>query len=319
MHDTLQLLNSGSFPQIYRDGNNTIQVNLGYRCNQSCLHCHVNAGPNRTEMMTRDTVNDVIELVRHMNPTTVDLTGGAPELHSEFRYLVKALRDLNIAVIDRCNLTILSEPGQEGLAKFLAENQVNIVASLPCYTEDNVNQQRGDGVFAASLEGLRKLNKIGYGTKNSLMTLNLVYNPIGTALPPPQKTLENDYRAHLWDNYRIKFDSLLTLTNMPIKRFGSTLVSKGEFDGYMSLLRDNFDKQNLKALMCKSLISVDWEGYVYDCDFNQMLGLNFSDNETKIHIRDISSNHLRGKKIAVRDHCFGCAAGQGSSCSGALQ
>ena len=254
-----------------------------------------------------------------MKPKMVDLTGGAPELNVHFKYLVTEITKRRISIIDRCNLTILSEPGQEDLTQFLSKHKVIVTASLPCYSEENVNSQRGDGVFERSIDGLRQLNGAGYGKGNPDLQLHLVYNPIGASLPPPQKTLEKEYKQHLSENYDVSFDSLLTITNMPIKRFGSTLISRGEFESYLQLLESSYQEKNLESVMCKTLLSIDWEGYVYDCDFNQMLGLPFGDKEKKIHVRDLKMGELDGNPIAVRDHCFGCTAGNGSSCSGAMQ
>ena len=311
--------NATDFPRLQRKRLQTLQVNLGYLCNQSCTHCHVNAGPNRTEVMISDTVDAVIDFLDENQVKRLDLTGGAPELNPYFRHLVIAARALNVEVIDRCNLTVLLETGQEDLAEFLAGQEVEIVASLPCYSEENVNSQRGKGVFHDSIMALRQLNRLGYGDANSGLQLNLMYNPIGPFLPPSQKALEVDYRQHLDDRYGVQFSQLFTLVNMPIQRFGSTLVSKGEFEDYMTLLRDNFSAENLSRVMCRELISVDWQGFVYDCDFNQMLGLPLLiDGNKRPHIRDIRPVNLEGRSIGVADHCYGCTAGSGSSCGGEL-
>lgn len=319
MHATLPRLNELSFPAIARKTLDTLQVNLGYKCNQACLHCHVNAGPTRTEMMDAQTIDMVVRYLESSNVRILDLTGGAPELNLHFRDLVKRARTLNIKVIDRCNLTILEEPGQEDLARFLAANEVEITASLPCYLEENVDRQRGDGVFEKSIRGLRKLNSLGYGTAGSGLVLNLVYNPQGAVLPPPQAELEQQYRQHLMDEYAVSFTRLFTLANMPIQRFGSTLISKGQFNEYMHTLRDAYHEENLESVMCRSLLSVDWQGFVYDCDFNQMLSLPLQHKRRRrIRIDDLIGHDLKGNPIAVRDHCFGCTAGQGSSCGGAL-
>lgn len=319
MHETLGLLDSGNFPTIHRERIETVQVNLGYKCNQSCLHCHVNASPDRKESMSKNTMDQVRAFIKRVGAKTVDLTGGAPELNPHFRDFVRHLRDDNVSIIDRCNLTILSEPDQSDLAQFLADQQITVIASLPCYTEDNVDAQRGNGVFQRSIKGLQMLNELGYGQDESGLALNLVYNPTGPFLPPPQNTLQTEYKEHLWQHYGVIFNSLLTITNMPIKRFGSTLVSRKQFDTYMSLLKKNFDEKNLSSVMCKTLVSVDWEGYLFDCDFNQMLELNIENGNRKIHVSDLESDTLSGRKISVKDHCFGCAAGQGSSCGGSLQ
>jgi radical SAM/Cys-rich protein len=316
MRETIALLEKTDFPPLTRSKVETMQVNLGYRCNQQCLHCHVNAGPKRKENMERETVEQLLAFLGASKIKKLDLTGGAPELNPNFRYLVTEARKLGVHVIDRCNLTVLFEPGQEDLAEFLAENRVEVVASLPCYLKANVDRQRGKGVFEASTAALKKLNRLGYGKS---LTLNIMYNPQGPSLPPSQEKLEADYREHLQQEHGIIFSNLYTLTNMPIKRFGSTLISKGQFDAYMQLLRDNFSQDNLDNVMCRTLISIDWQGYVYDCDFNQMLGLPATlSNKPRTHIKDLMNNDLEGKPIVVKDHCYGCTAGQGSSCGGAL-
>ncbi len=319
MHQMLPRLNAGSsdFPALQRAALETLQVNLGYLCNLQCLHCHVNAGPKRSEVMDGETVDALIAFLQRSGVRRLDLTGGAPELNPHFRRLVTAARKLGVAVIDRCNLSVLQEPGQETLAEFLAEQQVEVVASLPCYLEENVNGQRGSGVFAASIAGLRRLNALGYGQPGTGLTLNLVYNPSGAFLPPPQLALEADYRRILADRHGVLFNSLFTLVNMPIQRFGSTLVSRGEFDAYMQLLREAMAPANLQQVMCRSLISVDWQGHLYDCDFNQMLGLALGAGASR-HIGELVPDEVNGSAIAVADHCFGCTAGQGSSCGGAL-
>jgi len=319
MHATLPLLEDTDFPPMQRARLQTVQVNLGYRCNQQCLHCHVNASPRRKEVMDRATVDQLIEFLRVAGIKRLDLTGGAPELNPHFRYLVSAARDMDVHVIDRCNLTILEEPGQEGLGEFLAGHQVEVVASLPCYLKDNVDQQRGKGVFDASILGLRRINALGYGRPGTGLVLDLMYNPQGPSLPPPQGSLEQAYRERLMADYGVVFSNLYTLTNMPIQRFGSTLISKGQFGDYMQLLRDNFQESNLDSVMCRSLISVDWQGYVYDCDFNQMLGLPARIYaRPRSHIKDLIGMDVEGQPIVVKDHCYGCTAGQGSSCGGAL-
>ena len=319
MHDTLPLLARSDFPPIRRRRLDTLQVNLGYKCNQSCLHCHVNAGPNRTEMMDADTAALVLQVLRARDVGTLDLTGGAPELNRHFRDLVRGARALGVRVIDRCNLTILSEPGQDDLADFLAEQGVEITASLPCYSPANVDRQRGDGVFERSIAALRRLNALGYGQPGSGRVLNLVYNPQGAVLPPPQAALEQDYKRELGLHFGIRFDHLFVLANMPIQRFGSTLVSKGSFGSYMQLLRGAHRPENLDTLMCRSTVSVDWQGDLYDCDFNQMLGLHARLGGTaRPHLRELLQRDGDGAAIRVADHCYGCTAGQGSSCGGAL-
>jgi len=316
MHDTLALLELTNFPAIARKPLDTLQVNLGYKCNQRCLHCHVNAGPTRTEMMSADLIALIPEVLAARNIKTLDLTGGAPELHEQFRELVSAAVKQGVKLIDRCNLTILFEPNQEGLAEFLAENKVEIVASLPCYSLKNVDAQRGEGVFDKSIAGLKLLNSLGYGMPDSGLVLNLVYNPQGASLPPNQQALEADYRRELRAHFGIEFNNLFALANMPIKRFGSTLVSKGEFKPYMDLLKNNFSEENLASLMCRNLVSVDWQGNLYDCDFNQQL--NIPVTNTTRHLRDLLHEDVANQDIAIADHCFACTAGQGSSCGGAL-
>jgi radical SAM/Cys-rich protein len=320
MHATLHLLTRTDFPALTRRAIQTLQLNLGYRCNQSCRHCHVNAGPTRTEEMTAETIDAAIDfLAASPEVTAVDLTGGAPELNPQFRRLVVAARARGLRVIDRCNLTILEEPGFEDMAAFLAGHRVEVVASLPCYLEENVDRQRGKGVFEASLRGLRQLNALGYGQEESGLSLNLVYNPQGASLPPPQAALEADYKQHLGEKYGIVFNQLFTLANMPIQRFGSMLISKGQFNSYMDTLRAAHSDANLQQVMCRSLISVDWQGYLHDCDFNQQLGLGLTEPAgIRLHITRATTALLQSLPIRVADHCYGCTAGQGSSCGGAL-
>jgi len=319
MHATLPLLVATDFPALKRHRIDTLQVNLGYKCNQSCLHCHVNAGPNRTEMMDGATVALVLEVLRVRRIQTLDLTGGAPELSPHFRHLVSAARRLGVRVIDRCNLTILSEPDQQDLADFLAAEGVEVVASLPCYSVDNVDRQRGEGVFDRSIAGLQALNARGYGHEGTGLELKLVYNPQGAVLPPPQAALQADYKRELAAHFGIVFNELYALTNMPIQRFGSTLVSKGGFRDYMQLLKASFQPHNLDTVMCRSLVSVDWQGELYDCDFNQMLGLRARLGPgTRPHLRDLLAHDGASGNIRIADHCYGCTAGQGSSCGGAL-
>lgn len=317
MHATLPLLQATDFPALRRHRLTTLQVNLGYRCNQTCVHCHVNAGPSRTEMMDDDTLALIGPVIEARGIETLDLTGGAPELHPAFRQVVASARALGVRVIDRCNLTILFEPGHEDLADFLAGQQVEVVASLPCYSEKNVDQQRGKGVFDKSIAALRQLNARGYGVPGSGLVLNLVYNPQGPSLPPDQAKLQADYKRELFDHFGVMFNELYALANMPIQRFGSTLVSKGQFEDYMALLKANFDHGNLDGVMCRNLISVDWQGYLYDCDFNQQLGLA-TGGLGRPHLRDLVRANPEGRPIRVADHCYGCTAGQGSSCGGAL-
>jgi radical SAM/Cys-rich protein len=317
MYATLPLLEVSDFPSIKRSRAETLQVNLGYLCNQRCLHCHVNAGPHRTEMMDEQNLSRIVPVMLARNIQTLDLTGGAPEMHQGFRKLVQEARAAGINVIDRCNLTILFEPGYEGLAEFLAENEVEVVASLPCYSLENVDKQRGEGVFDKSIAALQKFNALGYAQEGSSLKLNLVFNPQGASLPPNQEALQIDYKRELKSHFDIKFNELYVVTNMPIKRFGSTLISKGEFVPYMKLLKDNFSSANLKGVMCRSLISVDWLGNLYDCDFNQQLELPLKASSVNT-LEDLFNKEIDGHDIAIADHCFGCTAGQGSSCGGAL-
>ena len=302
------------FPPLQRSALTTLQVNLGYRCNQACSHCHVAAGPNRTEMMDAETLALIPQVLSARAITTLDLTGGAPELHPGFRELVRQVRALGLAVLDRCNLTILSEPGQQDLAAFLAEQGVRVVASLPCYREDNVDRQRGSGVFARSIAALQQLNALGYGQPQSGLVLDLVFNPQGPALPPPQAQLEADYRRHLAETHGIVFNHLLALANMPIARFAEGLRCSGELQAYQALLERSHNPANLERVMCRSLISVDWQGALYDCDFNQMLGLP----ARALQLRDLLEHDPQGRPIAVASHCYGCTAGCGSSCGGSL-
>jgi radical SAM/Cys-rich protein len=319
VHATLPLLEVSDFPAIRRERLATLQVNLGYKCNQTCVHCHVNAGPTRTEQMDRETVHTVLRYLEASGVGTLDVTGGAPELNPHFRELVERARTLGAHVIDRCNLTVLEEPGQEDLAEFLAREDVEITASLPCYTEELVDRQRGKGVYETSIRALRRLNELGYGAESSRLALNLVYNPQGASLPPAQEKLEADYKRVLGERFGIRFNRLYTLANMPIARFGSTLISRGQFNAYMNLLRESFREENLGAVMCRTLISVDWQGTVYDCDFNQMLGLPLRvAGRPRVRLADLVGRDLVGNPIVVKDHCFGCTAGQGSSCGGAL-
>ncbi len=318
MLDSRPLLLATDFPPIKRGKLEVLQVNLGYKCNLSCVHCHVNAGPNRTEVMDRETIDLLLQFADHKQIKLLDLTGGAPEVNPHFRYLVAAARELGIDVIDRCNLTVLLEPGYEDLADFLVQHRVIVTASLPCYLEENVEKQRGKGVYNDSIKALLKLNELGYGRDPHLL-LNLVYNPVGPTLPPAQQSLEANYKCELMTRFGIVFNELFTITNMPISRFGSVLMSKGEFKSYMRLLKDNYSAENLATVMCRNLISVDWQGFVYDCDFNQMLNLPLiTTDKPKTHLSDLLDCDINGNSIAIADHCFGCTAGQGSSCGGAL-
>jgi len=319
MRDTLEKLLPTDFPSISRKPLETLQVNLGYKCNQQCLHCHVNASPKRKEMMSLDTIEAILKAIKKLNIKKLDLTGGAPELNPHFRYLVEQAKNLSVHVMDRCNLTILSEPGQEDLADFFVAKNVEVIASLPCYTEDNVDNQRGKGVYQDSIKGLKILNEAGYGKQDNTLLLNLVYNPGGAFLPPSQQALQQDYKEKLLNEHGIVFNSLYTITNMPIKRFGSTLLSSGKFKDYMQLLKNAYQDQNLSTVMCRTMVSVDWQGYLYDCDFNQMLNLPIKDNHNlKLHVNTLEQQTLNDMPIYIADHCYGCTAGQGSSCGGAL-
>lgn len=319
MRDTRPLLLESDFPALQRQPLDTLQVNLGYLCNMSCVHCHVNAGPTRTELMSLEGIEQVLQLLELRQISTLDLTGGAPELNPHFRYIVSRARALGVKVIDRCNLTVLFEPGQEDLAQFLADNQVEVSASLPCYLKENVEEQRGKGVYDESIAAIKLLNQLGYGRDNPQLQLNLVYNPVGAVLPPPQEALQADYQRELAQRFGIHFNQLFTITNMPISRFGAVLLAQGQYTEYMELLRNNFSADNLRGLMCRSLLSIDWQGFVYDCDFNQMLELPVLASDNRMHLTDlIASASLPSTPIITGEHCYGCAAGQGSSCGGAL-
>ncbi len=319
MLDTKPLLVAREFPPIKRATLEILQVNLGYLCNLSCTHCHVNAGPRRTELMDKKTIDLVLQVIKTCGIKTLDLTGGAPEMNPHFRYLVTEATKLGVEVIDRCNLTILLEEGYEDLAQFLADQKVTVVASLPCYTQENVDAQRGKGVFDGSIEGLLKLNKLGFAKEGTGLKLDLVYNPGGAFLPPPQAALELDYKKRLFDDWAIEFNQLYTITNMPISRFGSVLLSKGQFNDYMQVLIDAYQVQNLKTVMCRTTVSVDYLGNLYDCDFNQMLEMQIETKAgEKRHLEDLLRDNLQESPIEVAGHCFGCTAGQGSSCGGAL-
>ncbi len=320
MRDTWPLLEQIAFPAIRRGRLDTLQVNVGYRCNQSCVHCHVNAGPNRTEEMSSETIDLVLAFLATKRVAKLDITGGAPELNPHFRRLAHGARAMGVHVIDRCNLTILEMAGQEDLAPFLARERVEIVASLPCYLESNVDRQRGKGAFERSIRGLQSLNRLGYGRAESGLVLNLVYNPQGPSLPPAQEILEADYKRVLGERYGVVFNRLYTLANMPIQRFGAILIADGEFDRYLGLLRHAHLDANLEHVMCRNLVSVDWQGYAYDCDFNQMLDLPLKHGaRERMHLADLLDAAIEGESIRVAGHCYGCTAGQGSSCGGALR
>ncbi len=317
------VLHQHGLKPLRRDAPRTLQVNLGKLCNQACHHCHVEAGPRREETMCRDTAERVVAVLRS-SPSidTVDLTGGAPELNPNFGWLVDEARALERRVMVRCNLTVLFEPGMEALPGFYGERGVELVCSLPCYTPDNVDRQRGNGVFDKSVQALRLLNGIGYGLPESTLRLQLVYNPLGPFLPPPQATLEAQYRDELWRHFRIQFHQLLTITNMPIKRFADQLRRSGKHAEYMGLLVNHFNPATVPGLMCRTLVSVGWDGVLYDCDFNQMLEwpLPIDDGARPLTLWDVDDlAALGGAPIRTGPHCFGCTAGAGSSCGGALQ
>jgi radical SAM/Cys-rich protein len=318
MRDTLALLRETEFPRIRRDRLDTLQLNLGYLCNLACLHCHVAAGPHRTELMARATMELALAVAERHAIGTMDLTGGSPEMNPDFRWLVAEARRRGIHVMDRLNPTIMGEAGYAWLGEFLAAHHVETVASLPCYSRENVDAQRGNGVFEASISALQSLNRLGYGQPGSGLVLNLVYNPLGPMLPPPQQALEADYRRLLGEQFGIVFNSLFTITNMPIKRFGAVLLARGEYESYMTLLCSSHHAGNLKQVMCRGLISVDYQGFLYDCDFNQMLGLPLGGADRRPHLRELLRVPMPPKAIAVGGHCYGCTAGQGSSCGGAL-
>ena len=317
MHDTWPLLQHSDFPEIERGRVSTLQLNLGYLCNLSCIHCHVNAGPRRTEQMDQDTMRLALRVAERLQVETLDLTGGSPEMNPHFRWLVQQARAQGLHVMDRLNPTIMEEPGYEWVGAFLAEHAVEAVASLPCYSQDNVDEQRGNGVFESSIKALRELNALGYGQPGSALTLNLVYNPNGAFLPPEQNALETEYRRLLGDNFGVVFNHLFALANMPIQRYGSWLLSKGHFAAYMATLREAHRDENLAAVMCRSSVSVDYNGELYDCDFNQMLKLPLAGRAQPTHLRDLLDQAVP-RRIGVAGHCYGCTAGQGSSCGGAL-
>jgi radical SAM/Cys-rich protein len=296
-----------------------LQINVGKLCNLTCVHCHVNAGPKRREIMTRATMDQVIDWLAKTDIATVDITGGAPEMVPDFKYLVERLRALTPPrhIIDRCNLTILLEPGYEDYAQFLANHEVEIIASMPCYSARNVNEQRGEGVFDASIKALQLLNSLGYGIRPEL-PLHLVYNPNGAFLPGPQEELEADYKRELKEHFGINFNKLYTITNLPIARFASYLRNNNLLGDYMALLNDAFNPATVIGLMCRNTISVSWQGEVFDCDFNQMLKMRWRDSDKDLHLWDVDPAQVEHREILTGDHCFGCTAGAGSSCGGAL-
>jgi len=294
----------------------TLQVNVGKLCNQACRHCHVDAGPNRTEVMTAETAELVADVIRRHDFECVDITGGAPELCPGFRLLVDTAHERGMRVVDRCNLTVFFADGMDWVPEYLAAREVEVVASLPYYLEEQVDRQRGGGVFDASVKALRRLNELGYGAPDSGLVLNLIYNPVGAYLPPPQAGIEADYRRELEGRYDIRFNGLLTITNMPISRFAEWLRRSGNYDRYMQKLSGAFNPATLPALMCRHLVSVGWDGRLHDCDFNQMLDLEIGDGPA--HIRDFDARALARRRIVVGDHCLGCTAGAGSSCGGSI-
>lgn len=296
-----------------------LQINVGKLCNLVCVHCHVNAGPNRKEIMTRQTIDRIIDWLALTDIPTVDLTGGAPEMIPDFKYLIERLKKLTPSrhVIDRCNLTILLEPGYDAYASFLAQHRIEIIASMPCYSPENVNAQRGEGVFDRSIKGLQVLNSLGYGIEPDL-PLHLVYNPNGAFLPAPQQELEADYKRELQEHFRIVFNKLFTITNLPIARFASYLKNNNKLADYMALLNDAFNPGTVSGLMCRNTINVSWTGEVFDCDFNQMLKMQWLEKGRGLSLWDIDPAHVENREILTGDHCFGCTAGAGSSCGGAL-
>ncbi|HET7392710.1 MAG TPA: arsenosugar biosynthesis radical SAM (seleno)protein ArsS [Candidatus Binatia bacterium] len=312
--------------RICSDGNDfkrnavdVLQINMGRYCNLACIHCHVESGPTRTEMMNRETVDAVLRFLASSNISALDITGGAPELNPNFDYLVESAVRLGRHVMDRCNLTVIFEPGKDYLPEFFKKHQVELVCSLPCYSQENVDKQRGKGTFDASIRALQSLNEIGYGQADSELVLNLVYNPVGPHLPPPQQKLEQDYKRILAENFGIAFNHLYCLTNMPITRYATHLKLRGEYNHYLELLANNFNGATLDQVMCRNLISIGWEGSVYDCDFNQMLDLPIRDRTGKrLHIGSLSIEQVRNHTITVGNHCYACTAGAGSSCGGTL-
>ena len=305
------------FPPIRRDALHTLQMNLGYLCNLACTHCHVEAGPKRTKLMGRETMDTALEFIQAQGIRNLDVTGGSPEMHPHFREFMADAKRLGVHLMDRCNPTIIEEPGYAWVPRFLADHEVEVIASLPCYTADNVDAQRGKGVFDASIAALQKLNEVGYGQPGSGLALNLVYNPVSPTLPPPQDTLESDYKRFLDDKFGIAFDNLFTIANMPIKRYAHMLLREKRMGEYMALLRDAHRSENVASVMCRGLISVGWQGYVYDCDFNQMLDMPLGGGDA-VHLSELIDADFARRAIAIGDHCYGCTAGQGSSCGGAL-
>jgi len=305
------------FPSIYKEPIETLQINIGYKCNQACKHCHVNSSPLRTEKMSNKIISLIPKIIEKYKIKTLDITGGAPELHPEFKNLINSLSTKQVDIIDRCNLTIFFEEGYEDLPQFLAKNRVIVTASLPCYEKDNVELQRGLGVFEKSINAIKILNDLGYGKKENGLQLNLVYNPVSPILPPSQKILEKDYKKILFEKYNIVFNNLYTITNMPINRYEESLRREGKLNIYYKLLKENFNENNLENLMCKKTISVNWLGEIYDCDFNQQI--NFRENKGPKTLFDLLDESFTfDYRVAVKEHCFACTAGAGSSCGGTL-
>ena len=307
-----------SFPLINKSEVYTLQVNLGYKCNQACHHCHVAASPNRKEMMDKKNISLIPKVLDAYKIEVLDLTGGAPEMHPSFKELILESKKLGVRIIDRCNLTILTEDGYEDMAKFLADNNVKIIASLPCYLEDNVDSQRGNGVFERSIYAIKELNSLGYGKEDTNLVLDLVFNPLGPNLPPSQEELEEDFRRELYKRYGIKFNNLIVITNMPIKRFSDYLKSCNKLDEYYELLKDNYNKLTLDSLMCINTLSVNWEGHLFDCDFNQQLEMPNKHLPSTLENLLNKKITIKGTSVVTDSHCFGCTAGNGSSCGGSL-
>jgi len=303
------------FPSIYKEPIETLQINIGYKCNQACKHCHVNSSPLRTEKMSNEIISLIPKIIEKYKIKTLDITGGAPELPPEFKNLITSLSTKQVDIIDRCNLTIFFEEGYEDLPQFLAKNKVIVTASLPCYEKNNVDFQRGNGVFEKSINAIKILNDLGYGKKESGLQLNLVYNPVSPILPPSQEILEKDYKKILFEKYNIVFNNLYTITNMPINRYEESLRREGKLNTYYKLLKENFNEKNLENLMCKKTISVNWLGEIYDCDFNQQI--NFRENKGPKTLFDLLDDSFTfDYMVAVKEHCFACTAGAGSSCGG---
>jgi radical SAM/Cys-rich protein len=311
-----QLDRAGLSP-LHAAGITVFQINVGKLCNQTCRHCHVDAGPDRSETMSLETAEHCMTALAKTDIPTVDITGGAPELNPHFRWLVEQSRRLGRQVLDRCNLSVLLLPSQADLAEFLARHQVEIIASLPSYRASQTDAQRGDGIFEKSLEALRLLNRLGYGQPGSGLALNLVYNPVGAFLPPKQEAIEAQFKKELQTHYDIEFNRLLTITNMPISRFLEFLIESGNYEQYMTRLANAFNPRAATGVMCRSTLSVGWDGRLYDCDFNQMLDLPVN-HGAPTHIRDFDPTRLNHRRIVTRNHCYGCTAGSGSSCGGSV-